>query len=195
MHGILVQLPLPQQLDERVILDAIDASKDVDGFHPMNVGQFILGNDSTIACTPMGIMQLLAHYDIELSGKLAVVIGRSNIVGKPMAMLLQKANATVIMAHSHTQQLQELTKQADIVVVAIGRGHFIDASYIKEGAIVIDVGMNRDAEGKLIGDVHTNAFEKASFMTPVPGGVGPMTITALMQQTLQQAIKQELAHE
>ncbi|MBS4761463.1 bifunctional 5,10-methylenetetrahydrofolate dehydrogenase/5,10-methenyltetrahydrofolate cyclohydrolase [Carnobacteriaceae bacterium zg-ZUI252] len=195
VHGILVQLPLPNHIDEQIILTAIDVHKDVDGFHSTNVGNFILGNESTVACTPLGIMHLLRHYDISLSGKLAVVIGRSNIVGKPMAMLLQQEHATVIMAHSKTQNLKELTKQADIIVVAIGQGHFIDETYIKEGAVVIDVGMNRDANGQLIGDVHPNVMQKASFMTPVPGGVGPMTITSLMQQTLQQAIKQEKSYE
>lgn len=190
VHGILVQLPLPQHIDEQAVLTAIDAKKDVDGFHPYNVGQFVLGNDAPVACTPSGIMDLFSHYQIDLSGKLVVVIGRSNIVGKPMALLLQQADATVIMAHSKTSQLKELTKLADIVVVAIGRGHFIDETFIKEGAIVVDVGMNRDDNGRLIGDVHPNVLEKASFMTPVPGGVGPMTIITLMKQTLEQAKKQ-----
>lgn len=190
VNGILVQLPLPQHIDEQKVLVSIVAEKDVDGFHPINVGNFVLGNDSTIPCTPYGIMKLLKEYNIDVSGKLAVVIGRSNIVGKPMATLLQRENATVIMAHSKTQQLRELTKQADVVVVAIGRGNFIDESYIKDGAIVIDVGMNRDENGQLIGDVHPNVMEKASYMTPVPGGVGPMTVTMLIKQTLEQAKKQ-----
>lgn len=190
VNGILVQLPLPKHIDEQKVLVSIADSKDVDGFHPTNVGNFVLGNDSTIPCTPYGIMELLHAYNINVSGKLAVVVGRSNIVGKPMATLLQRENATVIMAHSKTQQLKELTNQADIVVVAIGRGNFIDESYIKEGAIVIDVGMNRDENGHLIGDVHPNVMEKASYMTPVPGGVGPMTVTMLIKQTLEQAKKQ-----
>lgn len=190
VNGILVQLPLPKHIDEQTVLVSIAAKKDVDGFHPTNVGNFVLGNESTIPCTPYGIMALLKDYQIDVAGKLAVVIGRSNIVGKPMATLLQRENATVIMAHSKTQQLKELTKQADIVVVAIGRGHFVDESFIKDGAVVIDVGMNRSQEGKLIGDVHPNVMEKASYMTPVPGGVGPMTVTMLIKQTLEQAKKQ-----
>lgn len=190
VNGILVQLPLPKHIDEQTVLISIAAHKDVDGFHPTNVGNFVLGNDSTIPCTPYGIMELLKEYQIDVSGKLAVVIGRSNIVGKPMATLLQRENATVIMAHSRTQNLKELTKQADIVVVAIGRGDFIDDSYINDGTIVIDVGMNRDENGKLIGDVHPNVMDKASYMTPVPGGVGPMTVTMLIKQTLEQAKKQ-----
>lgn len=190
VNGILVQLPLPKHIDEQTVLVSISAKKDVDGFHPINVGNFVLGNESTIPCTPYGIMALLKEYQIDVAGKLAVVIGRSNIVGKPMATILQRANATVIMAHSKTQQLKELTKQADIVVVAIGRGHFVDESFIKDGAVVIDVGMNRTQEGRLIGDVHPNVMEKASYMTPVPGGVGPMTVTMLIKQTLEQAKKQ-----
>lgn len=190
VNGILVQLPLPKHIDEQTVLVSIAAQKDVDGFHPTNVGNFVLGNDSTIPCTPYGIMELLKEYQIDVAGKLAVVVGRSNIVGKPMATLLQRENATVIMAHSKTQELKALTKQADIVVVAIGRGNFIDDSYINDGAIVIDVGMNRDENGKLIGDVHPNVMDKASYMTPVPGGVGPMTVTMLIKQTMEQAKKQ-----
>lgn len=190
VHGILVQLPLPKQIDEQKILRSIDYEKDVDGFHPMNMGNFLLGNESTLPCTPYGIMTLLKSYDIAFEGKKALVIGRSNIVGKPMALMLMNENATVTIAHSHTQNLKALAKEADILVVAIGKGHLVDADYVKQGAIVIDVGMNRDAAGKLIGDVNTEAIDGiASYVTPVPGGVGPMTITMLLEQTIQKVEK------
>ena len=160
----------------------------MDGFHPMNVGNFFLGNDSALPCTPYGIMKILEEYNIELEGKKALVIGRSNIVGKPMSIMLLNENATVTIAHSRTKNLKELAKEADILVAAIGRGHFVTADFIKEGAVVIDVGMNRSAEGKLIGDVDTAAaMGIASHITPVPGGVGPMTITMLLQQTIDKA--------
>lgn len=185
VHGILVQLPLPKHIDEQRVLRAIDYSKDVDGFHPMNMGNFLLGNESTLPCTPFGIMKLLQAYDIELEGKNAVVIGRSNIVGKPMALMLMQENATITIAHSRTKNLKELCQQADIVVAAIGRGHMITGDYIKPGAVVVDVGMNRNSEGKLIGDVDTESVMGiASYVTPVPGGVGPMTITMLLDQTI-----------
>ena len=188
MHGILVQLPLPKHIDEQKVLRAIRYEKDVDGFHPMNVGNFFLGNESALPCTPYGIMKILDEYNIALEGKKALVIGRSNIVGKPMSIMLLNENATVTIAHSRTKNLKELAKEADILVAAIGRGHFVTADFIKEGAVVIDVGMNRSAEGKLIGDVDTAAaMGIASHITPVPGGVGPMTITMLLQQTIDKA--------
>lgn len=184
-HGILVQLPLPKHIDEEKVLLAIDSKKDVDGFHPMNLGRLLAGNPDKIPCTPYGIMKMFAAYDINLAGKRALVIGRSNIVGKPMAQLLLMADATVTIAHSKTANLAELAKEADILVVAIGRGHFVTKEFIKPGAVVIDVGMNRDEHGKLIGDVKFDEVEPlASYITPVPKGVGPMTITMLMYQTV-----------
>lgn len=187
-HGILVQLPLPEHIDEEKVLLAIDPKKDVDGFHPMNLGRLLAGNPDKIPCTPYGIMKMFEAYDIDLSGKRAVVIGRSNIVGKPMAQLMLMADATVTIAHSKTKQLPELAKEADILVVAIGRGHFVTKEFIKPGAVVIDVGMNRDENGKLIGDVKFDEVEPlASYITPVPKGVGPMTITLLMYQTVMAA--------
>lgn len=187
-HGILVQLPLPEHIDEEKVLLAIDPKKDVDGFHPMNLGRLLVGNPDKIPCTPYGIMKMFEAYDIDLSGKRAVVIGRSNIVGKPMAQLMLMADATVTIAHSKTKQLPELAKEADILVVAIGRGHFVTKEFIKPGAVVIDVGMNRDENGKLIGDVKFDEVEPlASYITPVPKGVGPMTITMLMYQTVMAA--------
>lgn len=184
-HGILVQLPLPKHIDEEKVLLAIDPKKDVDGFHPMNLGRLLAGNPDKIPCTPYGIMKMFAAYDINLAGKRALVIGRSNIVGKPMAQLLLMADATVTIAHSKTANLAELAKEADILVVAIGRGHFVTKEFIKSGAVVIDVGMNRDEHGKLIGDVKFDEVEPlASYITPVPKGVGPMTITMLMYQTV-----------
>ncbi|MDB1653207.1 bifunctional methylenetetrahydrofolate dehydrogenase/methenyltetrahydrofolate cyclohydrolase [Enterococcus durans] len=187
-HGILVQLPLPEHIDEEKVLLAIDPKKDVDGFHPMNLGRLLAGNPDKIPCTPYGIMKMFEAYDIDLSGKRAVVIGRSNIVGKPMAQLMLMADATVTIAHSKTKQLPELAKEADILVVAIGRGHFVTKEFIKPDAVVIDVGMNRDENGKLIGDVKFDEVEPlASYITPVPKGVGPMTITMLMYQTVMAA--------
>lgn len=187
-HGILVQLPLPEHIDEEKVLLAIDPKKDVDGFHPMNLGRLLTGNPDKIPCTPYGIMKMFEAYGIDLSGKRAVVIGRSNIVGKPMAQLMLMADATVTIAHSKTKQLPKLAKEADILVVAIGRGHFVTKEFIKPGAVVIDVGMNRDEKGKLIGDVKFDEVEPlASYITPVPRGVGPMTITMLMYQTVMAA--------
>ncbi|HFI0424958.1 TPA: bifunctional methylenetetrahydrofolate dehydrogenase/methenyltetrahydrofolate cyclohydrolase [Streptococcus suis] len=183
-HGILVQLPLPAHISEEKVLLAIDPNKDVDGFHPTNMGKFWSGHPVMIPSTPAGIMEMFKEYQIELEGKSALVIGRSNIVGKPMAQLLLDANATVTIAHSRTKNLPELARQADILVVAIGRGHFVTKEFVKPGAVVIDVGMNRDENGKLIGDVkYDEVADLASHITPVPGGVGPMTITMLMEQT------------
>ncbi|HFH9999593.1 TPA: bifunctional methylenetetrahydrofolate dehydrogenase/methenyltetrahydrofolate cyclohydrolase [Streptococcus suis] len=191
-HGILVQLPLPVHISEEKVLLAIDPDKDVDGFHPTNMGKFWSGHPVMIPSTPAGIMEMFKEYQIELEGKTAVVIGRSNIVGKPMAQLLLDANATVTIAHSRTKNLPELARQADILVVAIGRGHFVTKEFVKPGAVVIDVGMNRDANGKLIGDVHYDEVaEVASYITPVPGGVGPMTITMLMEQTYEACVRSE----
>ncbi|BDQ45753.1 bifunctional methylenetetrahydrofolate dehydrogenase/methenyltetrahydrofolate cyclohydrolase [Enterococcus faecalis] len=191
-HGILVQLPLPKHIDEEKILLAIDPKKDVDGFHPMNLGRLFVGKPEMIPCTPYGIMKMFEAYDIDLTGKRAVVIGRSNIVGKPMAQLLLMKNATVTIAHSKTEHLAEVAKEADILVVAIGRGHFVTKEFVKPGAVVIDVGMNRNQEGKLIGDVaFDEVSEIASYITPVPKGVGPMTITMLMYQTVEATKKQK----
>ncbi|MGI6156553.1 MAG: bifunctional methylenetetrahydrofolate dehydrogenase/methenyltetrahydrofolate cyclohydrolase [Enterococcus lemanii] len=191
-HGILVQLPLPKQIDAEKVLLAIDPKKDVDGFHPMNLGKLFAGSPEMIPCTPYGIMKMFEEYKIDLAGKNAVVIGRSNIVGKPMAHLLLAENATVTMTHSQTKNLPAVAKAADILVVAIGRGHFVTKDFVKEGAVVIDVGMNRDENGKLIGDV---AFDEvaplASYITPVPKGVGPMTITMLLAQTVESAKREE----
>ncbi len=187
-HGILVQLPLPAAISEEKILLAIDPDKDVDGFHPTNMGRLWSGNPVMIPSTPAGIMVMLEAYGVEVAGKNALVIGRSNIVGKPMAQMLLDQHATVTIAHSRTQNLPELAKQADILVVAIGRGNFVTADFVKPGAVVIDVGMNRDENGKLIGDVKFDEVEPiASLITPVPGGVGPMTITMLMEQTYEAA--------
>ncbi|EOH89315.1 bifunctional methylenetetrahydrofolate dehydrogenase/methenyltetrahydrofolate cyclohydrolase [Enterococcus villorum] len=187
-HGILVQLPLPKHIDEEKVLLAIDPKKDVDGFHPMNLGRLLAGNPDKIPCTPYGIMKMFEAYNIELTGKRALVIGRSNIVGKPMAQLMLMKDATVTIAHSKTKNLPELAREADILVVAIGRGHFVTKEFIKPGAVVIDVGMNRDENGKLIGDVKFDEVAPlASYITPVPKGVGPMTITMLMYQTVMAA--------
>ncbi|MDV7744526.1 bifunctional methylenetetrahydrofolate dehydrogenase/methenyltetrahydrofolate cyclohydrolase [Enterococcus mundtii] len=187
-HGILVQLPLPKHIDEEKVLLAIDPKKDVDGFHPLNLGRLFAGNPDKIPCTPYGIMKMFEAYDIDLTGKRAVVIGRSNIVGKPMAQLLLMADATVTIAHSKTKDLPALTREADILVVAIGRGHFVTKDFVKPGVVVVDVGMNRNEDGKLIGDVKFDEVAPlASYITPVPKGVGPMTITMLMAQTVQSA--------
>lgn len=192
IHGILVQLPLPKHIQEEKILNAIDPAKDVDGFHPLNSGLLFQGKPVLSPCTPSGIMTLLHHYNIPLEGKLAVVIGRSDIVGKPIAQLLLQANATVIMCHSRTKNLTTLTQQADLVIVAIGQPHFLKADMIKEGAVVIDVGINRLENGKLVGDVDFDSVkEKADYLTPVPGGVGPMTIIELMENTLIRATQQK----
>ena len=185
IHGILVQLPLPKHLDEEKVILAIDPSKDVDAFHPTNVGKIMIGNHSFLPCTPAGVMELLKYSGIDVNGKDCVVIGRSNIVGKPQAMLLLHENATVTICHSRTKDLKEVCSRADILVSAVGRAGFVTADMVKEGAVVIDVGINRNEEGKLCGDVLFDEVEpKASYITPVPGGVGPMTITMLMKNTL-----------
>ena len=185
IHGILCQLPLPKHLDENEVILRIDPKKDVDAFHPVNVGRIMIGDYSFLPCTPAGVMALLERSGIEISGKECVVVGRSNIVGKPQAMLLLHANGTVTVCHSRTKDLAEVCRRADILVAAIGKADFFTADMVKEGAVVIDVGMNRRADGKLTGDVDFESVApKASYITPVPGGVGPMTITMLMQNTL-----------
>lgn len=190
IHGVLVQLPLPKHLDEQKIIERISPSKDVDAFHAENVGKIMIGNFDFLPCTPAGVMQLIHSTGQEISGKHCVVIGRSNIVGKPMAMLLLHENATVSICHSKTKDLASITKQADILVSAVGRAKFVTKEMVKPGAIVIDVGMNRDENGKLCGDVDFAAVEPVcSYITPVPGGVGPMTITMLLQNTLRAAQK------
>ncbi|MGT2924531.1 bifunctional methylenetetrahydrofolate dehydrogenase/methenyltetrahydrofolate cyclohydrolase [Streptococcus caviae] len=190
IHGILVQLPLPAHINDKKIILAIDPHKDVDGFHPMNTGHLWSGRPVMVPCTPAGIMEMLSAYQVDLEGKHAVIIGRSNIVGKPMAQLLLDKNATVTLTHSRTRQLPQVAKQADVLIVAIGQGHFVTKDFVKEGAVVIDVGMNRDDDGKLIGDVKFDEVATvASLITPVPGGVGPMTITMLLEQTYQAALR------
>ena len=189
-HGILVQLPLPAHIDDEAVLLAIDPDKDVDVFHPTNMGRLWSGHPLMIPSTPAGIMEMFREYKVDLEGKNAVVIGRSNIVGKPMAQLLLSKNATVTLTHSRTHHLAKIAKKADILVVAIGRGHFVTKDFVKEGAVVIEVGMNRDENGKLIGDVKFDEVaEVASLITPVPKGVGPMTITMLMEQTYQAFVR------
>jgi len=186
VNGILVQLPLPKGLDEEKILDAIDPLKDVDGFHPMNVGNLSIGRKGFVSCTPAGVIQLLKRSGIEIEGKECVVIGRSNIVGKPMSMLLLQENGTVTTAHSRTKNLKEVTKRADILVAAVGKPRMITADYVKEGAVVIDVGIHRNEDNKLCGDVdYENVAPKCSAITPVPGGVGPMTIAMLMKNCVE----------
>ena len=185
IDGILVQLPLPRHINEERVILAIDPNKDVDAFHPVNTGKIMIGNYEFLPCTPAGVMTLLAEYNIGVEGKECVVVGRSNIVGKPQALLLLQKNGTVTVCHSRTKNLAEITRRADILVVAIGKAEFITGDMIKEGAVVIDVGMNRKADGKLCGDVEfASAEKKAAYITPVPGGVGPMTITTLLQNTL-----------
>lgn len=185
INGILCQLPLPEHLDDKEVINLIDPLKDVDAFHPVNVGEIMIGDYSFLPCTPAGVMELIHHTGVDISGKKAVVMGRSNIVGKPMSMLLLHENATVEITHSKTVNLKEITKTADILVAAIGKAKFVSADMVKEGAVVIDVGMNRDENGKLCGDVDfENVKDKCSFITPVPGGVGPMTISMLMRNTL-----------
>jgi methylenetetrahydrofolate dehydrogenase (NADP+)/methenyltetrahydrofolate cyclohydrolase len=185
VHGILVQLPLPKTISETAVINAINPEKDVDAFHPENVGHIMIGDYNFLPGTPAGVMELLASENIDINGKHCVVIGRSNIVGKPMSMLLLHKNGTVTICHSRTKNLPEITRQADILIAAVGREAFVTADMVKEGAVVIDVGINRTAEGKVRGDVDFEAVsEKAGFITPVPGGVGPMTIAMLMQNTL-----------
>ena len=192
IHGILVQLPLPKHLDPEEVIMAIDPAKDVDAFHPVNVGKIMIGNYDFLPCTPAGVMELLHRSGIEVSGKECVVIGRSNIVGKPQAMLLLHENATVTVCHSKTRDLPSVCRRADILVSAVGKAKFVTADMVRNGAVVIDVGMNRDENGKLCGDVDFEPVsEKASYITPVPGAVGPMTITMLLKNTVTAAKRAE----
>ncbi|MDE6752232.1 MAG: bifunctional methylenetetrahydrofolate dehydrogenase/methenyltetrahydrofolate cyclohydrolase FolD [Eubacterium sp.] len=197
INGILCQLPLPKHLDDKEVINLINPIKDVDAFHPVNVGAIMIGDYNFLPCTPAGVMELIHLTGVDVCGKKAVVIGRSNIVGKPMAMLLLHENATVEITHSRTQNLSEITAGADILVAAIGRAKFVTADMVKEGAVVIDVGMNRDENGKLCGDVDFEGVkDKCSYITPVPGGVGPMTISMLMQNTLTAAkIQNDIGNE
>lgn len=191
INGILCQLPLPRHLDEKAVIDAIDPLKDVDAFHPVNVGKIMTGDYDFLPCTPAGIMEMLAYENIDIEGKTCVVIGRSNIVGKPMSMLLLHKNGTVTICHSRTKNLKDVCSTADILVAAVGKANFVTADMVKDGAVVIDVGINRLDNGKLCGDVNFAEVEpKASYITPVPGGVGPMTIATLMKNTLTAAKKQ-----
>ncbi len=187
VSGILCQMPVPKHISEQAVIDAIDPTKDVDAFHPVNVGKIMVGNFDFLPCTPAGVMELLDEYGIDPKGKSCVVIGRSNIVGKPMAMLLLHRHGTVTICHSKTADLAAVCREADILVAAVGKANFVTPDMVKEGAVVIDVGMNRNEAGKVCGDVDPLVMEKASFMTPVPGGVGPMTITMLMKNTLKAA--------
>lgn len=190
VNGILVQLPVPAHIDEKTIINAISPAKDVDGFHPENVGSLTIGQKGFVSCTPAGIIELLKRSNVEIDGKSCVIVGRSNIVGKPMALLMLRENATVTIAHSHTKNLKELCSQADILIVAIGKKEFITGEYIKENAVVIDVGIHRDENNKLAGDVkYDEAEPKASMITPVPGGVGPMTIAMLMHNCVKAMIR------
>lgn len=192
VHGILVQLPLPEHIDEMLVTNAIAPEKDVDGFHPVNIGRLCIGENGFVCCTPAGIIELLKRSGIEIAGKECVVIGRSNNVGKPTALLLMRENGTVTVAHSGTEDLRKITKRADIVVAAIGKPRFITADYLREGAVVVDVGIHRDAQNKLCGDVDfENVLEKVSAITPVPGGVGVMTRAMLMHNCVTAACKQE----
>lgn len=196
VDGILVQLPLPKQIDEKTVLRSILPEKDVDGFHPVNVGLLSIGDECFAPATPSGIIAMFQEYGIDIAGKNCVVIGRSNIVGKPMATLLLKNNATVTICHSKTEDLASYTRRADVVIVATGRRHTLTAEMVKEGAVVVDVGMNRNEQGKLCGDVdYEEVKEKASFITPVPGGVGPMTITELLENTIQAAQRHHRAEK
>lgn len=193
VNGILVQLPLPAHINENRIIKAIDPKKDVDGFHPQSVGALSIGQKGFVSCTPAGVIELLKRSGVEIEGKECVVLGRSNIVGKPMALLLLRENGTVTICHSKTRDLKEITKRADILVVAIGKPNFVTAEYVKQGAVVIDVGIHRDAQNKLCGDVDFASVEPlASYITPVPGGVGPMTIAMLMKNCVQAAGEERL---
>lgn len=188
VHGILVQLPLPDHINEQKVIEAIDPEKDVDGFHPINVGKMMTNQDTFYPCTPFGIVHMLKEKNIPIEGQHVVIIGRSNIVGKPVGQLLLNENATVTYCHSRTKNMKKITNQADILIVAIGKIHAVDDSFIKEGAVIIDVGVNRNEAGKLTGDVDFDAVEhKASYITPVPRGVGPMTITMLLYNTIKAA--------
>ena len=188
IHGILVQLPLPKHIDEKKVIERISPEKDVDGFHPINVGRMMTGQKAFVSCTPFGILKMVQLQDIKIEGKHVVVVGRSNIVGKPVGQLFLNENATVTYCHSRTKNLKEMTRQADILIVAVGKANFIGKDHIKEGAVVIDVGVNRLDTGKLCGDViFDEAKEVASYITPVPGGVGPLTITMLLYNTIESA--------
>ena len=194
IHGILCQLPLPKHIDEKAVISCISPEKDVDAFNDVNVGKIMIGNYSFLPCTPAGVMEMLDYYNIDITGKNAVVIGRSNIVGKPMAMLLLHSNATVTVCHSKTVGLKEICRRADIIVACIGKEKFVTADMVKDGAVVIDVGINRMENGKICGDVdYENVAPKTSYITPVPGGVGPMTIATLMKNTLNACIEQSKA--
>ncbi len=188
INGILLQSPIPKGLDIREAFNTIDYRKDVDGFNPINVGKLSIGEDSFVSCTPYGVVKMLEKYNIEVEGKRAVIIGRSNIVGKPLIQCLLNKNATVTVCHSRTKNIKEITKQADIIVAALGKAKFVTEDMVKDGAVVIDVGINRNEEGKLVGDVDfENVSKKASYITPVPGGVGPMTIAMLMNNVVKAA--------
>lgn len=190
VHGILCQLPLPKHIDEKKVIETISPEKDVDGFSAVNVGKIWLGDYDFSPCTPMGVMELLDYYKIDLEGKNCVIVGRSNIVGKPMAALLLERNATVTLCHSKTKDIASFTKNADVIIAAVGKANFVTADMVKTGAVVVDVGINRNAQGKLCGDVDfDNVKDKASYITPVPGGCGPMTIAVLMKNTLVAAKK------
>lgn len=191
VHGILVQMPVPRHIDEKTVINAISPEKDVDGFHPMNVGALCIGEEGFVSCTPAGIIQLLKRSDIEINGKECVIVGRSNIVGKPMSLLMLRENATVTIAHSKTRDLKEVCRRADILIAAVGKAKMITEDFVKDGAVVIDVGINRNSEtGKLCGDVDfENVAPKCSAITPVPGGVGPMTIAMLMNNCLESAMR------
>ncbi|MGV2938287.1 bifunctional methylenetetrahydrofolate dehydrogenase/methenyltetrahydrofolate cyclohydrolase FolD [Mesobacillus sp. LC4] len=188
IHGILVQLPLPEHISEKKLIEAISPDKDVDGFHPINIGRMMTGQDAFLPCTPYGVMVMMKEIEMDLAGKHVVVVGRSNIVGKPAGQLFLNENATVTYCHSRTKDLKEYTKQADVIIAAVGKADLITADHVKPGAVVIDVGMNRNELGKLCGDVaYDEVKEKAGYITPVPGGVGPMTIAMLMYNTLKSA--------
>jgi methylenetetrahydrofolate dehydrogenase (NADP+) / methenyltetrahydrofolate cyclohydrolase len=190
VHGILIQLPLPAHINTAKVIESVNPNKDVDGFHPINIGKMMIGQESFLSCTPFGIIELLKSKEIQLAGKHVVVVGRSNIVGKPVGQLFLNEDATVTYCHSRTANLKEITLQADILIVAVGKANYVTGDYIKDGAVVIDVGVNRLDNGKLCGDVaFVEAIEKASFITPVPGGVGPMTVTMLLHNTIQSAQK------
>jgi methylenetetrahydrofolate dehydrogenase (NADP+)/methenyltetrahydrofolate cyclohydrolase len=192
INGILVQLPVPEQIDAKAVLEAISPDKDVDGFHPYNVGRLLTGDAAFISCTPFGVMKMLEYSGVELKGKHAVIVGRSNIVGKPVALLLMEKHATITICHSRSVPLESYTKQADILIAAIGRAEMIKAHMVKEGAVVIDVGINRGDDGKLVGDVaFDEVSQKASAISPVPGGVGPMTIAMLLYNTVRSAKKEK----
>ena len=188
IHGILLQSPIPKHLDINLAFNKIDYRKDVDGFHPINVGKLSIGEDCFISCTPFGVIRMLEEYDIDVQGKNVVIIGRSNIVGKPLIQCILKKNGTVTVCHSKTQNIKEITKNADILIAALGKAKFVTADMVKDGAVIIDVGINRNDEGKLVGDVDfENVEKKASYITPVPGGVGPMTIAMLMTNVVKAA--------